>query len=415
MIKYLEIDSTYRNRQAWPSQTFFEIESGSARDADPVSDATPIVAWKGNSVNTTGIVTASSRTTICITAAGLQQLKDYYANTIVYPVGTKILEYRYLGGNQAELIVEKMPASLALGSGITIADPTDLSVGRVFVPQSPVSIVNYYTGAILYNETLLMYTPIRSYDPSTGTITTSSSISGWNINNSMSIRYNVPSAIGTSGPTSTESTVTSVFGAEVGSFLRLLPTYPSVSPAGEIRQIVSSDPTSVKVYPPFSANASSLPYEILRVSRFNSHPISYIGTTTNDTAECSLRLLNLVIPKRTLTAAYGGDITKYPYVYVVLTPKNSVNINVNCSNNPNSTNALFRATMNKDMSDSEMFVKLTGDDARVRVQFKLDSDFRFEVKTMSGVLIEFEDRDTVSPAAPNPLLQVSCQFEVIRE
>ena len=52
--RYIEVDSTYRDRERWPSPALFEIpisQSGrKGRDdaLDPVSKAQPVYCWKSN-------------------------------------------------------------------------------------------------------------------------------------------------------------------------------------------------------------------------------------------------------------------------------------------------------------------------------------------------------------------------------
>ena len=57
-IRYLEIDSTYRNRNLWPDPSNFEIEISQTgtknknNALDPVSLSTPIKVWKSKQFNT---------------------------------------------------------------------------------------------------------------------------------------------------------------------------------------------------------------------------------------------------------------------------------------------------------------------------------------------------------------------------
>ena len=63
-VKYIEIDSTYRNRNQYPEPAEFAIKVGSRRQvvgqenaitaADGVSTASPLYRFKGNVVATTG-------------------------------------------------------------------------------------------------------------------------------------------------------------------------------------------------------------------------------------------------------------------------------------------------------------------------------------------------------------------------
>ena len=102
--KYLEIDSTYRNRQIWPSQANFEVEiTRPNADDDPISDSMPYLAWGGNLVSIAATVVSGTTTNVVITAAGLPQILNYETNAIFSPPGIRISSYKYLGANQAEV------------------------------------------------------------------------------------------------------------------------------------------------------------------------------------------------------------------------------------------------------------------------------------------------------------------------
>jgi len=57
---YLELDSTFRNRQSWPNPANFEAVLGSSRATsgdmeDPVSKSEPVNAWTGGLFNINSI------------------------------------------------------------------------------------------------------------------------------------------------------------------------------------------------------------------------------------------------------------------------------------------------------------------------------------------------------------------------
>lgn len=409
--KYLEVDSTYRNRRVWPLQAHFEVENTRPTyDEDPIAYSMPIVSWQGSNVAVAGTVVSSTTNSVIFTAVGLPTELDYDTHAIFTPPGTRITSYKYLGSNQAQVTLETpMAAALAVATPVTISDPTDLSLLRLFVPGGS----NYYVGKLLYDETVGGYATITSYD--NGVITVSNAIPGWNVTDSFSIRTDIPSETGTTGALSTTNTVVGVTAAQVGSFVRLLPTYPTVAPAGEVRRIVAYDSMIATVYPPFSASAALVPYEILPYSGSNVGNMVYSGNTQADCLNSTVRLLELMIPNQELGT--GGKPTDYPYIYVRLTPRDSSNIHVNCSNNPNSINMLFRATYyNITSTPSTLpFVKFTGDDAAVRVRFNLDSELAFQLTLPTGQTIEFVKPDNSSPSVPNPLLQISALFEITRD
>lgn len=418
MHKYLEIDSTFRNRQRWPLQSSFEVEKArSTSDMDPISDSVPIIAWKGNTTSVaSAVVNFSNTDTMIISNANLQKEDDYYTNATITPPDSNIKSYRFLGSTLAEITLKQpMSSSVANGTNVVISETTDINNCRVFVPMTKTNVPeNFYVGAYLYDETVGVFSEITRYDKNTGCVTIASS-NGMSKSDNFSIRYRPPVGIGIAGASSTANVINGTNNWQIGSFIRFLPTYPSTLPCGEIRRIISSTPTSATVYPMFlSSNTSGLKYEILEYTCSSYNQLSYSGTAQNDIDNKTVKLLNLMIPNEILSVGYGGYPSDYPYLYVRLTPRDSSNVNVNCSNNPNSLSMLFRATRMHGTPKSR-FIKFTGDDTAVRVRFNVDTDIMFQITIPNGETLRYVQSDTISPSRPNPLLQVSCLFEVIRD
>lgn len=417
--KYLEIDSTYRNRQRWPLSSHFGVEiTRPTTGDDPISDSAPIIAWKGDSVNIAATVVSSTTTNIIITALGLPEAVNYETNAIFAPSESRIYSYTYLGANQAEIILlVPLVTALIPGNAVSITDPTDLVLLRLFVPGVRFIVPdNFFKNNLLYDETVGAFTEITSYR--NGIITVANPIPGWATTDSFSIRTNPPSQTGTSGITSTPSTVVGVTSVTLGSFIRILPLYPSIAPSGEISKIASYNQTTstVTVSPPFSASPAGLLFEILPFTDTNVGQLRYTGTTQTEHVNSTIRLLDLVIPNEQIESGYGGKPTDYPYFYVHLTPRDTSNIDVNCSNNPNSVNMLFRATYIHSTAAALLpFLKFDANNAAVRVRFKVDSDLTFRITLPNGEPLKFIQHDTVSPERPNPFLQISAMFEIVRD
>ena len=416
MTKYLELDSTYRNRQNWPLQSNFQAENTrNSPDDDAIADSMPIISWKGGLVNLNAQVISSNTSSVVISATGLQTFYNYYTNAILAPLRTRILTYKYINTNTAEITFDTSTA-IPINTSVSIIDPTDLSLLRVFVPQTDKETpVNFYTGQFLYDETTGSYTNIISYDPNFGVITVDGAIPNWSITDSFSIRSSLPSQTGVTGVSSTQNNISGVLSAQNGSFLRLLPTYPQNGASGQVRRIIAYDGISnVTVFPPFSGFTSLLKFEILQFSGSNVSQLVYSGQQI-EFVNSTIKLINLMIPNELISVGYGGYPTDYPYLYVRLTPRDSSNIHITCSNNPNSSNMLFHATYNTFQNKNSKFLKFSGDNSSIRVRFKLDSDISFQVTLPSGQSLEYVKKDTMSPLKPNPLLQISALFEISRE
>lgn len=438
--KYLEIDSTYRDRNTWPLPGEFQVLISPQNNVtptnavDPVSTATPLTEWKSNdfsvvgssfitgTVINTGYGANNTPYTIIFSATNLQPVNDYYRHAVLTSapnLSSRILTYKYLGNDEAEVTLET-PLTISTGSLITITDSTDLNALRIFVPTSPIYPDNFYASCFLYDETVNDSSPINFFDSKTGTVTVNFAIPGWSVTDSFSIRKSIPIFTGTAGVGSTGSTVqlgVNSLNNLIGSFIRIYPSYPPVPPNGEIKRIIAYDPSTftATVNPAFSSSTAGSRFEILPFSYDNNVPFVYTGTTQVEFVNSNVRLVNLILPSSLLAVGYGGKISTYPYVYVQLTPLNTVNNNITSSNNPNSTPTLFRAVRNhNEREDSVFFTNFHGDGMVQKVKFRVENDFYFKIILPNGQTFQTIESDTTSPSIPNPLIQINALFEIIR-
>ena len=199
--RYIEIDSTYRNRNKWPNPAEFEVlvaQSGrkdKMNADDPVSDSAPIknFYWRPNIFASTSqsaaiITTVQSVSTTQFGAAGdnktiieitsntneFHTLENYYTGAVAYNSNpaklqsSRIISYIYMGNNRAQITVEGFTTTQP-NDPIQIIDPSDISDTTnpfIFVPNGR-SAYNAYPGYILYNHTRTNYANILGYDPIT--------------------------------------------------------------------------------------------------------------------------------------------------------------------------------------------------------------------------------------------------------
>ena len=222
--RYIEIDSTFRNRKEWPNPAEFEIlisQSGRKdrlQSQDPVSLAAPLTSsWVINEFNVVGgsSVTAminpatgvgasgDNKSTLILTSPGFQQIENYYVGAVatntVNNSSSRIITYKWLCTDTAQITVEGS-ISIALPlltNTIQIIDPsditTDLQNSYVFVPNGRIGF-NAYPNYILWNETQQNYSPILSYDTNTKLVKVK--IDGltpiWTLTDTFSIRKEAP-------------------------------------------------------------------------------------------------------------------------------------------------------------------------------------------------------------------------------
>ena len=238
--RFIEVNSTYRDRKIWPLAGEFEIpisQSGIksfGTAVDPVSLSAPIFSWTGNNLSIGGgnidgkftnpsspnnLGFCSDYTTLIIATPPLQQSRNYYNGLILYILSTtnniisrRIFSSYYLGldtfgNNRTQITVyNSYPDAVNYNDNIQIIDPTDfsdLSTPLIFVPKGEPQ-ENAYNNYILYNETINEYRPILRYDnifniiqlDTTGSLTpthTSGPISvSWNTTDNFSLRVKPP-------------------------------------------------------------------------------------------------------------------------------------------------------------------------------------------------------------------------------
>lgn len=474
--RYIELDSTYRDRVQYPNPAQFTAEiSQSGQKArlqalDPVSDATPQIIFSPNdfsgAVPLTTLVgavdalstatigaTSDSKTFIGIfaTAQVAQKGENYYKGAIIVnttlSAQRRIEEIRYLntagGFDHFVITVDRsFPDTFAAADVLNILNPTDLndtSNPLVFVPSSE-NITNFYHGDLLYNQTTSDFRVIKYYDPTTHIVevdtSTAGAVVGWALTDTYTIRKAAPCETGTlqNGTITTatlDATTASAIDNEYkNSYIRMI----SGAAINDIRRITSyvGSTRVATVSPPFSAVVNPLEnYEILCFTTDNVNPFTYTGSlTSQQQAVCyEVELINLILPNRTLVSGRGGRIAFYPYIYVELQQISAPSAStkgVIYSNNPNAYRMLFRAAVDDTPTPLvSPFIKIDGDGTVQTVKFKPNDAFRFSVYQAGGELFQLRSLntdsisgeatiDTTAPRRPDPLVQISAMFSFKR-
>jgi len=472
--QYLEIDSTYRNRKDWENASEFDvlISQSGRRTADsavdPVSLAAPITSWRSNNFN--GNIVAGENvsvkvipTTLGITTSvcslivqqntnnKISEIDNYYLKAMIglqsIPTGEKrvITSYEYLNNNTARICVSPPFSTVPVaGVELTIYDPSDLSLLRLFVPNGR-NGDNAYQGCFIYNETLNDSREIISY--SGGDHTLECDGTGWDPKHNYSIRREEPALVLTQPNIGTINSVeitggSTVNGFYTGKYIRVRPTYyPSTVNAeqdppitnvpdrsGEIRRIIyytgrtvdannviQTTPRIAHIKPFSKTPLSTDTFELLNVSYDNHNPFNYNGSrVSNQQNQCyQIELINLILPNQTLATGYGSTLSSYPYVYVKIHSYGSVIDGSIYSNNPNATKMLFRAPI-KDTTGltTTSFVKLDGDGMVQTIKFNISDNLHFGVYLPNGELFGTTLPETEEPLEPNALSQISALFSI---
>lgn len=226
--RYLEVDSTYRNREEWPEAGEFVIpisqtgRKGPEDAVDPVSEAAPEVTWvadafdvvtRGSSLSNVapallqvaaipppvGAASANGQLALILTctAGHMQFANNYYRNAVLETVPgggavsqrSRILSTHYIGlGVVGVNVVDRMeltlvtPVAVVVGTPVAILDPTDLTTTTdplLFVPTGKMA-PNAYPDTQIHNITLNESRRVAGYSAATHLLrpdTTTSSLS----------------------------------------------------------------------------------------------------------------------------------------------------------------------------------------------------------------------------------------------
>ena len=209
--RYLEVDSTYRNRKEWPQAAKFVVpisqtgRKGSVDAVDPVSEAAAEITWTADAFDVvsagdvlstlanlqvsaipppSGAASGTGQLALILTCtAGHAQLaRNYYRHAVLVTTApatvqrSRIADYRYIGlavvgGNVVDRMLVRLwtPINVSPGDMVTIQDPTDLTSTTdplFFVPTGRMA-PRAYPGNILHNITRNETRLVSGYQSST--------------------------------------------------------------------------------------------------------------------------------------------------------------------------------------------------------------------------------------------------------
>lgn len=279
--KYLEIDSTYRNRNLYPSPGSFivDISQGSGKTqmnaTDPVSDAYSDIIFKPSQLNQMifklvvasadvdqsfpGEIASSSNTTLVFIFSGDKGYFDTFgkqnnsfcglvliSKQTDYTILRRILKSTFLNAKLLDnsfanfyfLIEIDQPIAdtlLQTTTTFTVYNPTTITapVPYIFIPGS-VGIHNYYKNYIIYNRDKKNYASIISFNGTThsAALTTIQDLN-WEVNHVYELKKSLPIFTGelSAGHPSFANSVN--LGVTVGPYLinSFLQAYTSLIPS----------------------------------------------------------------------------------------------------------------------------------------------------------------------------------------
>lgn len=346
--KYLDINSSYRNRTLYPNPTDFVMNvntTGNYTDSilakDPVVEGFPIES------STTQVSLTATNITL---NAGASIIDNYYVDQFIDIGGEYRKVINYVGASKVATVVSAFSAIPAAGTNYSITGATPIVNRDNLVAGSTQTDINL--GALASNID-------RAYDG----------------------QY-----------------IYFITGPNAG-LINQISNYNGTTKVAKLSKTLPNIPGAADVY------------NILAFTKDNSYPLIYPGTLGFGQA-CwySIDLLYLTIPNRSIRSGYGGTFKNYPFLYVQLYNEgNSHTSQTMYSNNPNAKMALFKVPIGLNLV-SETFFTLKDAKMNQTVQLKFDQPLHFKIYFPDGEPIILAETDYQPPKAPNQLLQFSATF-----
>lgn len=439
MIKYLDIDSTYRNRNQFPNPAQFNVVNSHpgnnvslSTSLDPISNAAPLITYIPSNLTFSGKIqitptNTDNRMNVRFNATlNVSKTTNYFRGLTLrgpdsYGGPVKIDTWDHLNSdeNYDYFVVTFTPSfdseRYHYNNTIRVLCSTDFTQGYVFIPSGTLSS-QYYKKYYIYNETQNEHAQIISYDGKFA-LASIDAHPAWSEDDTICLRQHLPLTYGNfqSGSTATivilSASSNPSIGAYNGTFLRLKQTNTTVniisySGAPTFEATINTNLEN----PPYENE----PYEIMNFTRDSYYPLIYTGTHIQQECCYEVQSINLLIPN--VGVIEGGVMAGYPYFYVELqnyTTANSGMYNMLYSNNPNSVKKLFRVPVTN-ISPARLNAYIKTDKSYMVETIKINpyNSFRFGIYLPDGKPLVLSIPDTKSPVPPNPYLQITALFSL---
>ena len=470
MSNFIEIDSTYRNRNLWPLPGQFEMpiaQTGNIDDkinaVDPVCLSSPLTAFSPASIPIPALILVSYSNVSVGTVFNLKSFGDlsivdnFYNGLIIKIIDSsfvfkslsRIKSYKYLGKtttfpifSNGQFIVNDILTNINNTDILIIQEPSDFSdvnYPLLFIPNG-VSQDDGYLNYIVYNHQRNSYSNVVSYNSIKKIIQLDPIPNTWALVDTYTIRKQIPYGGFNSLATKNNNQISVLIVNAIPGFIPSTQTdfyknfYILIYARGFLlgsdpylytSRIISSTSTGAILTFTIQNNINlltgTLPFyvvEILEFSYDNFNPFTYTGTLVQQASCYEFELVNLILPNFTLSSGFGSKIAFYPFVYVELTNVSSSTAyskNMLQSNDPNAIKNLFRVPI-YDVQDPEStpFVRLLDCNMVQTIKFKPDDNLFFSVYLPNGDIFNTTLQENYSPQIPNFFVQVSALFRYKR-
>jgi hypothetical protein len=374
--KYIILDSTYRNRTQWPNPFEFVVsntQSGIAATSftavDPIISGFPIGT---DSTGTEGGITVSTVNFVNLAGSGASGIANFYIGDV--------LQATTGAGQEFRIITSYVLDSPAAGDRIANVSPPFTGVPTVGGAWTVRNGFPTSFGNTLQAGSTITTAVLSLAEPATNDI-----FNGFYIRITSGVANGNVRRINDYVGTTRTATISGIFTAVPG--------------AGDS-------------------------YEILAFKNDNFSPLIFTGSIASSQQQVcyEVELSRLIIPVRLgplatpqtliVAAAQGGPLVDYPFVWVEFSSEANSNSNINYTNNPHATKALFKVPIDDDLV-TLAFIKLEPKMVQT-IKFRPNDNFKFRVFLPCGETLVYNVADNVSPTPPNPRLQVCATFKIKR-
>lgn len=426
--KFIDIDSTYRNREQYPNPGDFVVKAtttticgtvNGVTAQDPVLNGFPLISFKGDIITTSSSFAGGIQNKPILPAPtdpttnyrGALLTNTTLSQSVYIEAYDLITRTAYLG-------TEGFAPTFQTSDTFTIVDPSTSS--RIFINNGS-TLDNAYVGYYLYDVTINELRPIVEYDGIVSTLVVDPPFSGaWNVTDSYEIRkdpyvfmkdvtyYISNYNISIQNPPNNEL---------IGKYVRI--TEQGSPLFNTVRRIVAYD-TNTDVATITPSYQVSVPitdptaYEILPMSYDNCYFINGLSACRLERGYYEIELQSLILPNQTILTGYGGRLVSYPYVYIEFGNLSNGVQNILVSNNPHSSRVLFKVPI-YDIQPriNSNFLKIDKTNMPQSIFFNPYEDYYFKIVMSNGDPYIIK-ADNMSPLPPNPELQVSVTFKVTK-
>ena len=381
VYKYLDIDSTYRNRTEYPDSNSFVIRnanSSSFSGNNLVVNNLPFYSFAFSqlypaSVFSPLIVQSGGVRNFVLDTRETTSIENFYAGYVFESI---------TGGGYSEVEYASIASYSASAPARTITLVNDLNTGVTG------GVTNY---AIRKNKPVYLGYVASVVNSSTFVLSPATSNTSFPQDSSLvyylRIRY-----------------------AGVGNALNNIVVQATVLPVNydpALGPIIA--PNTIQLITPLPALAGGESVELVGPGQNIITPLRYAsgGAQSIQGGDYELELLWLSVPNQVLDVGYGGTLDRYPYIYCSLyTGITNTTQQVLYSNNPHTSRVLFKVPINEYFGDTS-FITLKDSKAKQTIYFDPSQDLFFQLTLPDGHVISFNESDNMPPYPPNPFLQIN--------